>query len=86
MTACCAGDEIVNDATVEQLVLQALIQAEAGADIIAPSDMMDGRVGAIRQALDAKGFQQRPDHGLRGEIRLGLLRAVPRRDRHRRRR
>ncbi len=48
--------EIVNDATVEQLVLQSLIQAEAGADIIAPSDMMDGRVGAIRQALDAKGF------------------------------
>ncbi len=48
--------EIVNDATVEQLVLQSLIQAEAGADIIAPSDMMDGRVGAIRRALDAKGF------------------------------
>ena len=52
-----AGDEIVNDATVEALILQSLIQAEAGADIIAPSDMMDGRVGAIRQALDAKGFQ-----------------------------
>ena len=52
-----AGDEIVNDATVEQLVLQSLIQAEAGADIIAPSDMMDGRVGAIRGALDANGFQ-----------------------------
>ena len=51
------GDEIVNDATVEQLVLQALIQAEAGADIIAPSDMMDGRVGAIRHALDANGFE-----------------------------
>ena len=51
-----SGDEIVNDATVEQLVLQALIQAEAGADIIAPSDMMDGRVGAIRKALDHKGF------------------------------
>jgi porphobilinogen synthase len=50
------GDEIVNDASVEQLVLQALIQAEAGADIIAPSDMMDGRVGAIRGALDAHGF------------------------------
>jgi porphobilinogen synthase len=50
------GDEIVNDATVEQLVLQSLIQAEAGADIIAPSDMMDGRVGAIRRALDKKGF------------------------------
>jgi porphobilinogen synthase len=51
------GDEIANDATVEQLVLQSLIQAEAGADIIAPSDMMDGRVGAIRRALDANGFQ-----------------------------
>jgi len=49
---------IVNDATVEQLVLQSLIQAEAGADVIAPSDMMDGRVGAIRQALDANGFDQ----------------------------
>jgi porphobilinogen synthase len=51
------GDEIVNDASVEQLVLQSLIQAEAGADIIAPSDMMDGRVGAIRRALDTNGFQ-----------------------------
>jgi porphobilinogen synthase len=50
------GDEIVNDATVEQLCVQALIQAEAGADVIAPSDMMDGRVGAIRRALDLKGF------------------------------
>jgi len=51
------GEEIVNDATVDALVLQALLQAEAGADIIAPSDMMDGRVGAIRQALDAKGYE-----------------------------
>ncbi len=50
------GDEIVNDASVAQLVRQALVQAEAGADIIAPSDMMDGRVGAIREALDAAGF------------------------------
>jgi porphobilinogen synthase len=50
------GEEIVNDATVEQLCVQALIQAEAGADVIAPSDMMDGRVGAIRRALDVKGF------------------------------
>jgi len=49
------GTEIVNDATVEVLVRQALIQAEAGADMIAPSDMMDGRVGAIRKALDAAG-------------------------------
>ncbi|MFT3904671.1 MAG: hypothetical protein QM727_15975 [Niabella sp.] len=43
---------VLNDATVEVLVEQALVQAEAGADIIAPSDMMDGRVGAIRDALE----------------------------------
>jgi len=47
---------IVNDETVEQLARAAVIQAEAGADIIAPSDMMDGRVGAIRDALDGHGF------------------------------
>jgi porphobilinogen synthase len=52
------GDEIVNDATVEQLVRTAVSHAEAGAHIVAPSDMMDGRVGAIRQALDAAGFDQ----------------------------
>jgi porphobilinogen synthase len=46
---------IVNDATVEVLVKQAVSQADAGIDIVAPSDMMDGRVGAIRQALDAAG-------------------------------
>ena len=50
------GDEIVNDLSVERLVVQALVEAEAGADIIAPSDMMDGRVGAIRKALDASGY------------------------------
>jgi porphobilinogen synthase len=48
--------EIINDATIDVLVKQALVQAEAGCDIIAPSDMMDGRIGAIRQGLDAKGF------------------------------
>jgi porphobilinogen synthase len=47
---------ILNDETVAVLVKQALIQAEAGCDIIAPSDMMDGRVGAIRSALDDAGF------------------------------
>jgi porphobilinogen synthase len=47
---------ILNDETVAVLVRQALVQAEAGCDIIAPSDMMDGRVGAIRGALDAAGF------------------------------
>ena len=46
---------IVNDETVDVLVKQAMVEAEAGCDIIAPSDMMDGRVGAIRQALDAAG-------------------------------
>ena len=51
------GEEIVNDASVAQLVRQSLVQAEAGSDIIAPSDMMDGRVGAIREALDASGFR-----------------------------
>jgi porphobilinogen synthase len=48
---------ILNDATVERLVEQSLVQAEAGCDIIAPSDMMDGRVAAIRHALEAGGFQ-----------------------------
>jgi len=48
---------ILNDETVEILCQQAVVQAEAGCDIIAPSDMMDGRIGAIRTALDAKGFQ-----------------------------
>ena len=51
------GDEIVNDASVAALVGQALNQARAGADVIAPSDMMDGRIGAIRAALDAEGFE-----------------------------
>ncbi len=50
------GDEILNDATVDVLVEQAICQARAGADIIAPSDMMDGRIGAIRAGLDAAGF------------------------------
>jgi porphobilinogen synthase len=48
--------EILNDETIEILVKQALVQAAAGCDIIAPSDMMDGRIGAIRQALESNGF------------------------------
>ena len=51
-----AGDQILNDETVAALARQALNQARAGADVIAPSDMMDGRVGAIRDALDREGF------------------------------
>jgi porphobilinogen synthase len=50
------GDYVHNDDSVAVLVRQALNQAEAGIDCIAPSDMMDGRIGAIRQALDAQGF------------------------------
>ncbi|WP_429808597.1 porphobilinogen synthase [Ensifer sp. B1-9] len=49
--------EIVNDETVEMISRAAIAQADAGSDIIAPSDMMDGRIGAIRQALDAAGHQ-----------------------------
>ncbi len=49
---------VVNDETVEMLCQQAIVQAQAGCDIIAPSDMMDGRIGAIRQALDSKGYGQ----------------------------
>lgn len=50
-------DRILNDETVGVLVQQAVVQAQAGADIIAPSDMMDGRIGAIRKELDNAGFQ-----------------------------
>jgi porphobilinogen synthase len=52
------GERILNDETVFLLVDQALNQARAGADIIAPSDMMDGRVGAIRAGLDAENFEE----------------------------
>jgi porphobilinogen synthase len=52
------GEEIVNDVTVAQLVQVALSHAVAGSDFVAPSDMMDGRVAAIRQALDERGFER----------------------------
>ncbi|HQS08062.1 MAG TPA: porphobilinogen synthase [Xanthobacteraceae bacterium] len=51
------GERILNDETVAVLVHQAIVQAQAGADVIAPSDMMDGRVGAIRAGLDRAGFE-----------------------------
>jgi porphobilinogen synthase len=50
--------DVDNDATLELLAREALSHARAGADVVAPSDMMDGRVGAIRRALDANGFEQ----------------------------
>ena len=55
-----AEGRVVNDATLELLARTAVSQARAGADVIAPSDMMDGRVGAIRAALDADGFTDVP--------------------------
>ena len=51
-----ASGYVMNDATVDVLVKQALSHAEAGADIVSPSDMMDGRIGAIRQGLETEGF------------------------------
>ncbi len=54
------GGEVDNDATLELLARTALAQARAGADMVAPSDMMDGRVSEIRQALDENGFEQTP--------------------------
>ncbi len=54
------GEEILNDETVSLLAKEAISHAEAGADIIAPSDMMDGRIAAIRKALDYKGFTKIP--------------------------
>ncbi|PID56148.1 MAG: porphobilinogen synthase [Ignavibacteriae bacterium] len=55
-----AGEEILNDETVSLLAKEAVSHAEAGADMIAPSDMMDGRIAAIRKALDYKGFKNIP--------------------------
>ena len=54
------GEEILNDETVDLLVKESLSHVEAGADIVAPSDMMDGRIAAIRKALDDKGFTKTP--------------------------
>jgi len=55
-----SGGKVLNDPTVDLLAQEALSHARAGADIVAPSDMMDGRIGAIRRALDGAGFQETP--------------------------
>ena len=68
----------MNDLTVETLVRQARSHAEAGADMVAPSDMMDGRIGAIRAAFETAGLDPHPDPRVRRQIRLQLLRPVPR--------
>ena len=69
---------IRNDPTLELIARTALSHVEAGADMVAPSDMMDGRVAAIREALDESGYHGGADHGVLGQVRLGVLRAVPR--------
>ena len=80
--------EVLNDPTLELYQRIALAQAEAGADVVAPSGMMDGQVAAIRAALDGGGQRPGRHPGLRVEVRLRPLRALPRcgRRHHRRRR
>src|SRR5262245_52825947 len=63
-----ASGYIVNDVTLDALVRQALVQAEAGVDIVAPSDMMDGRIGRIRAALEEAGHHQPPIKAERGRV------------------
>ena len=70
-----------NDVTLELLAKTAISHAEAGADAVAPSDMMDGRVAAIRAQLDAEGHSDAADRRLQREVRVRVLRAVPRRGR-----
>ncbi len=76
-----ASGEVDNDATLERYAAIAVAQAEAGVDVVAPSGMMDGQVGAIRAALDGAGHTERRHPGLRRQVRLGPLRPVPRRRR-----
>ena len=61
--------DVDNDATLEWLAAAAVSHARAGADIVAPSDMMDGRVAAIRDALDDNGIPEDPDPLLRRQVR-----------------
>ena len=72
---------IDNDETLPILAAMAVAQAEAGADLVAPSDMMDGRVGAIREALDRGGVRGGGHLQLLLQVRLGVLRTLPRRPR-----
>ena len=72
---------IDNDETLPLLAGMALTQAEAGADIVAPSDMMDGRVGVIRERPRRRGLHRDRHRRLLRQVRLGVLRALPRRPR-----
>ncbi len=72
-----SGARVLNDPTLKLLARTAASHVQAGADLVAPSDMMDGRVRAIRTELDRLGFLDTPHYVLRSEVRLGLLRPVP---------
>ncbi len=68
---------VENDATLELLARQAVVHAEAGADLVAPSGMMDGMVGAIRRGLDGAGFAAHSHHELRRQVCQRVLWAFP---------
>ena len=72
------NNEIVNDATVEVLAKMSVSHAQAGADFVAPSDMMDGRIAAIREALEENGFTQNRHHELQCQICFLFLWSLPR--------
>ena len=76
-----ADGSVANDESVELLARTAVSHARAGADIVAPSDMMDGRVGALRAALDEDGFDDTPILAYSAKFASRLLRPVPRRGR-----
>ena len=76
-----ASGYVLNDETVEVLVKQALSHADAGADVVAPSDMMDGRIGAIRDALEQAGPYPYPHPRVLGQVRIQFLRSISRRSR-----
>ena len=76
LTAC---GEVDNDATLERYASIAIAQADAGADVIAPSGMMDGQVGAITPRARRERSRRRRDPRLRGKVRVDVLRALPRR-------
>jgi len=67
-----ADAKILNDPTLKLLAQSAASHAEAGADMVAPSDMMDGRVRVIRELLDKKGFTETADYVVRGEVCVGV--------------
>ena len=71
------GHDVENDGTLELLSKTALSHVQAGADMVAPSDMMDGRVAAIRRLLDKNGYKENPDHVVRGKICIRILRTLP---------